>query len=287
MALTCICGYGEYTETTSGGAVCGGSATITFNREYPSGGAICAGSATITTNILWDGYASVYHLIEEGDGTTDEYHESANGLDATGNNGTTAGTPTRGRGIFDYAQVCNGAQYITCPQDSLSNQTDLTVSLWAKVTGNYLDRCFYSRGYTNVNEGEGCSVTIGHRLTNATEATIRVQATADWTTYTLTGEALTLGCWYHFAVVFASGSSAKFYINGELQDTETVAETSLVPSTRGSFIGRRDNRNYTEGYIQEVRTAAIARDAEWLETEYMNLCDSDFITVGEVETYGA
>lgn len=90
-------------------------------------------------------------------------------------------------------------------------------------------------------------------------------------------DAISLGTWYHLAVV-RTGATMSLYINGVLK--KTGAWASMATSTLEVWTGYNDyapNQIYLNGKIGEVRMSDTARTAGWLKTEYYAATDPAFI----------
>lgn len=279
--MTC-CGPFNKHVAGSGGFTVSGSATAATDTYTPSGGITAAGSATVSVpQNVYDSYAFVYHLKEQGTGAANEYKNSQGWLGGQGAGGTDAKKiPEQVNGIFYKANSFAGVDYIQCPEDSMPDGGPITVSLWAQITGKYQTRYWFSRGYTKTATGEGWSLCLGHTAANLLTASAQVVGSTKWLTYTATGSTAIDSCWHHVALVWQPGSSLKIYLDGSLEKSVSVAETSLVPSISGHYIGRVDSRNYAYGIVAEVKISPSARDQVWLAAEADNLCGgAGFYTV--------
>ena len=286
--MSCNCGPQHYTETASGGLAAGGVSPNTSNRYTPSGGMSCGGTAILTTSLLYDEFNAVYHLDESGNGTADEYTNSVGIRHGRGGKGYLKYVPTQTPGLWYQSQDLDGNDFIEFDNDNIPPDAAFTVSLWAKITGLYLPRVWYSRGKENTDTAEGWSIQIGHNADNTPFVKVQVVGSSNWLTYEASGTALTSSCWYHVAAVWNPGSSLTLYIDGEAVDTTIVTETQLVPSTARSYAGRLGQYFYTIGQLQELRVSPVVRSADWIDAEFSNLCDSAFYTIGieEGASYG-
>lgn len=276
-----------YEETPSGGAVGGGEATITTNFETPSGGAVGGGSAEVEVPTQpYEDFIAVYHLLESGNGASDEYQDStANEYHAQGGQGFADRTPTQAAGVFFRSNEFDGNDFIVTPEFVVDDTSAITITLWAKRQNQFLKRVFYSIGQTDGNTPEGWQLQIGHTFDNLLTAKVQVETADDWRRYTVEGVTeLNDDCWYHCAVVWNPGVGLYLYLNGVLEDSVAITETSVCPSTSGSYIGRVDNDSYAQAKMQEVRIAALVREEAWLEADYESFCDADFYTLSDEET---
>lgn len=283
----CGCGPQIYDVEMDGGVVCAGSAALSFGHlgtvTGPAyGGIVCGGSATVSSNLAWDGYDRIYHLLEQGNGTSGEY------LDMTGHIGGTAGIeprtlqvqgPTRIAGVYVHSQEFYGSEWISFPSTRYPAGQDLTVSLWAKTSADFLPRVFFTMGKT-VREStppyQVWYVALGHTGSRQPFATVRtIDASGDWQTRTATSPlSLSKNCWKHLSLVFDAGSQLRLYVNGVLAASTDLSEEILAPSTAGNFLGRRDQYEYTQGAMSELRIIPEVKSADWLRSEYVNGCDT-------------
>jgi hypothetical protein len=274
----CPCPQSFWITSAGGGVSIGGSALCKSNPAHyqGSGGAICGGTATVDVpSQVFGNYAGVYHLVEKSVGATGEYadsstcHNKATGEKTTPNSAYPVRTQSS---LYGFCQTLSAQNYINTENlDACRNNGPITVSLWFNPSGQFLySRCVFSRGLTNRVTGEGISLSIGYYVTGTAWATV---TTSDGTLYTLNGVAdLTLGCWTHAALVWVPGVSATLYINGAVDATTSVLETTLMPATTVDQFGRSDRGLPYIGQLQELRILPLAASASWIETEFTNLC---------------
>jgi hypothetical protein len=283
-----FCGCNPINETPSGGAVASGSATVELVTDRMLGGIVCGGSARVDvpTQCL-DEYELFYCLVEDGNGTPDEYQDSSPyGHHGQGDEGEAEFTPTQDDGLFcSTSQRFEGRQYITGPSDRIGPASPITVSLWGLNSQFYSDRAFYSRGKAMIEGETGWTLVLGHTFLNTVTASVQVVGVdGEWLTYTAWGTNwLPLDTWHHYAVVWRPGESLTVYVDGDEEGSVAVTETNLVPS-EGNYVGRWNDASYLTGNVQELRVVPVARSAEWLLAEHDNFCSNDFYAVGGVET---
>lgn len=277
---TGCCGFVTYDEESTGGIEASGTATVT--DSIIQGGVSISGTAEVDCPThVFNGYSTVLHLLEDGDGTTDEFFNEVGRLHGTG--GALLSQPTQVNGLFDKAQLFDGNDFIYQLNDGLNDTEPFTVSLWAQIEGRFLDRTFYSRGTSNTVTGEGWSITLGHDASNRLVGKVQVIGTTDWETYTLKTTRTLPTCWTHVALKWNPGETLKLYINGFEEATTNITETELVPSTGRNYIGRENNTRYANGNIGEVRVTPELKSDEWIYAEYKTMCEN-FVTIGSEET---
>lgn len=287
--MSCVCGYQTYDNNGSGGILVAGSATVqqvpTRYFEESSGGVVCNGKATIETNQVFDGFSGVFHLIEDEGNYLDSTFRADGVSDITENQPTKTTS-----NLFAYSQTFDGNDFIQVPIDEAVDGYSIT--LWAKITGRFKERVFYSRGMKDSTEGYGTSIAIGHRNAGSFDtpeanrifAKIQLQGVSNWTTYRIEGISdLTNDCWHHIAFVWTSGQNAKLYIDGALEKTTTISLTDLVPAENFIQFGRLNNQDFTEGELQEIRFTPEILSTDWINTEYLTMCNAAYVE-GDEET---
>ncbi|UCF12611.1 MAG: DUF2341 domain-containing protein [Thermoplasmatales archaeon] len=234
----------------------------------------------------WDSnYEIIWHLQDEGNGTTDEYKDSSSNSchgtggkdDDSGGVGNASETPDRVTGKFGYAQDFNvdGAT-----GDRISSQN--LSSVWSAVTGSIWiygnaagdDRIWgksWGGGLTDNTIlmrciGTGAS-TLGARFRTDTSSTTGYQPASmennQWIYMVLTWDG-------------SDDDTVRIYKNGVLQGSGlTVSGSTLYGSppheffTLGNVGDGAENRCF-DGYIQEARMSSIRRNISWINTEYNN-----------------
>lgn len=297
--MVCGCGYQIININGSGGVVCGGTSTVTQSpNRYSntgSGGVVCGGTSTIVTNQPFDGYSGIFHLVENADGTSGEYLDSARRQNGTGGNAPYTPTKTTSN-LFGFCQSFDGNDYVQVPIDN--HPDNYSVSFWFKITGRFISRVFFSRGQKDIDNGYGVSLAIGHANygasfdepeaepeSNRLFARVSVQGLTNWKTYKLQSSTdIPNDCWHHVALVFDSGNDAKLYIDGELDVTKTITETDLVPASNMIQFGKCNNSEFTFGELQEVRFTPNLLTPQWIETEFLNMCSNTLYAEGEEES---
>jgi len=214
---------------------------------------------------VWDAnYKLVWHLAN---GTTLSAGDSTSNADS----GTITNATATG-GLIDGAGSFNGSNTIlstttlpTAVQDNWTVQAWMNPSSLSQlgiavfngrddgVSGTY-------NGYGfGVGNGAGAS---GSKLQGLFSGVVWVDSG-----YTFGAT----GTWYHVVMERASGTT-KFYVNGT-QTASTSASTPGVPTfnfTVGAQKGPSATVRYFNGLLDEVRVSAIARSADWINTEYCN-----------------
>lgn len=100
---------------------------------------------------------------------------------------------------------------------------------------------------------------------DGTSLQLRVEQSAT-TGSSANGSALTVGTWYHIAIVRESVSSLKLYLNGVLDATNTTNITSRVASTEMQ-VGLFRSSNPLNGRVAYLKSWSVALDAAQVASE--------------------
>ena len=205
---------------------------------------------------VWDtNYKGVWHLPN---GTT----LSASDSTSNSRNGTLVNTPTAVAGQIDGA--ANGAtashQYISFSDTGLpSGSGARTMSGWVKET---------SFAGTSVLFFYGTSGSA-HQMSDIrfTAANVYLEGWSDDMNYAGT---INAGTWYYVAGTF-DGTNGRIYVNGSLVSGPTALAWNTVLNGTG-YIGHNtfDGQGDMNGARDEMRISNIARNADWIKTEFNN-----------------
>ena len=153
---------------------------------------------------------------------------------------------------FDYTQndfVSTG--------DPAIDDYPFTMEAWIKTAGNGSDMAIM--GYCSTISDE---YQIGV-FVNGSDGKVSIRSKKDVTNEEEKGSiVVTNDAWHHVAVVFVSANSARLYIDGQLDATET-GTSPILPTEVNSFnIGRFGDNipdSYFDGLIDEVRLWTTTR----------------------------
>ncbi len=255
-----------------------------FATQNTTGGCSAGGSALVeVANDVWDGFAGVWPLDEEGDGSTDEFQDrSRSNLHGTGGDGSDLSlVPTRDSGVYcQFSQHFVQRQYITLPPDNIPMDQGFSVSLWGKINTYNVPRCFFSRGHTTTS-GDEWAFSLGYTFLNQIEARVQILGLDGAAkTYSAVGSTwLSEDQWYHLAASWEPGIGLKLYLNGEQDGQKSVPESLLQPVSSESYFGRWNDGSHLTGNLQDVRLHPVVRSEAWFAAEYQSYCGS-FLTVG-------
>lgn len=297
-----------------GGAVFGGSATVTQSLIVGDSGAIFGGDAFVDSDVPLEDYEMFYPLDELGAGVSDEYEDlSPNNRHAVGGSGDANFTPDQATGVFcSNAQKFGGndnRQWIETPSDGLSS--DFTIGLWMVHRSFGEERILFSRDGT---------ISIKLSVLNTIYVIFREMLNGEPLDHHLVQGVypfeltsppsdiefaipLNQERWYFIAVTKRL-DRLKLYINGTLSGEMEIKSVPILPlhgaseegatgggdndllSASKSFIGANgiESSRFWLGEIQELRITPLVREQEWIEAEYDNFCDDDFYTADNVES---
>jgi hypothetical protein len=250
----------------------------------------------------WDSnYEIIWHLQENGNGTTDEYIDSSsNSCHGTGGKDDDSGwlgdateTPDRVSGKFGYAQDFNvdGAT-----GDRISSQN--LSSAWSAVTGSiwiYGNAAGDDRLWGKSWGGGTTDNTILMRCIGTGASTLGCRFRTDTSSTTGYEPASMENNQWIYMVLTWDGSddyTVRIYKNGVLQGSGlTVSGSTLYGSPPHEFftlgnVGDGATNRCFDGYIQEARMSSIRRNISWINTEYNNQNNlTTFLNFENEETY--
>jgi hypothetical protein len=209
---------------------------------------------------VWDSdYQAVYHLAESGNGTANEFQDSANAYHGQG--GVPNDSPTL---QTDFTQKFDGTDHINCLVDG--GEQTLTVSGRVKLTNCIGNGIMFSRGYDDGN-GHGWNILLGHDYARRPYAAVQTVHGLQWVTNSIRGSALSLNTWYHLAATY--DGTLKLYLNGVLVASKVINE-DLASVGAYSYISRWNTDSAIRGYIDEVRVSSVVRTSDYLLCEATN-----------------
>jgi len=217
-------------------------------------------SSQQSTSGVWDGnYLGVWHL-NESSGTI---------LDSTSNgkSGTLTGATYSATGKISNAISFDGTNdYIDITIDIPST---VTISAWGKSTASSLSDMLWCIGNSG-NGGPDLFFYTGMIYLN----------TWDGGSNPFCSQPATVSQWHLYTTIIESGNT-KLYIDGGLGGSGTYKNP-----TKTSFAISSSNGYDWEGSIDEFRISNIARNANWILTEYNNInnaTNGGFHTLGTQE----
>jgi hypothetical protein len=99
--------------------------------------------------------------------------------------------------------------------------------------------------------------------------------------------------WYQVVMVYEADSELRFYVNGAPDGSLTVGPYGSISNSLPTVIGASivhegipgaDDKQFFDGFIDEVRLSNIARDADWIAASYSNQNNpGGFYSVGDLE----
>jgi len=163
---------------------------------------------------------------------------------------------------------------------TLGDGSALTVSFWARVTGN--------AGFTRMvscmsayDKPAGYEITLQNSYTKITVGSSnKSQVQTDITTGPNTA-------WKHFAGTW-SGTAVKFYDDGAKKKEATLnavvspTEALTLGGTGGTYTG-----NPLTGGLDEIRIRRVTSSEDWIAAEYATMTTANYVSFGDVEEAAA
>ena len=222
---------------------------------------------------VWDNYyKGVYHLSES----------SGNVIDSTAydNDGTNNGATREISGQIHYCYDFESSQsdYIRINDDnSLDISQAITISSWIKVESYGIE------GFgTIVDKDWESGYSFG--VHNSTDETIDFSCNDAGIYEQATNDAINENIWFYVVITYDK-SNVRFYVNGELDDSDPES-ASILTNNKDVLIGSGwDGLSIYydyDGLIDEVRISNISRSGDWIKTKYSNQYEpSAFYSIGE------
>jgi len=239
------------------------------------------GAATNQENIeaVWDSrYKEVHHFVGTSAEELDD--STVNNNDVTG----ATGTP-----IYDVTgKIGSGVEFVPNSGLTISDADNLdgfteaaTFEAWIKSDNYAAEQGIMAKW------GTGNKAWFIELSPTAPNTKIMFYFTEDGSTtkYVFASTLMTVGDWYHVAVVWQSNQVPLFYLNGNPIGTWRADTTlSLYSGTAIQGIGQRVPF-YFDGLMDEVRISDVVRTEGWFATQYNNQVNpSAFMEPGSEET---
>ncbi|MDB5104230.1 MAG: filamentous hemagglutinin N-terminal protein, partial [Fibrobacteres bacterium] len=228
--------------------------------------------------------SSATSVFQPSNGIAGEYHlneASGTALDATpnANNGTFNGNvPNQQTGLISKAHLFDGnGDYISAASNStmdFSASDRVTVSAWVNRSGAAV--AGQDEGIASKIEWTASADRSWNLIYKNTSLGFRFGVSTDGTsgneTFASSNYTATNGTWYHVTGV-VDGTKVRIYVNG-IEQGSTAFTGNIYYSTASPFkIGEVDddgatNRQYWNGYLDEVSVASVARSADWIKLAY-------------------
>lgn len=253
------------------------SFTATQYTIYMYYGNAAATDAQAATSV-WDAnFRGVWHLNQSGNGTAGEFADStSNGNDGRGGNGTSSAVPSRVAGQIGYGNSFdNSNDYIQVPySSSIGITTDITTSGWVKrntlTSSNDFDPIM-TKGDTNQAIDYEFGICHIYSECSSNNNAIDFQAGNGSPSGVASTGSVSANAWNYLSVT-RSGSTVRFYINGVLDRTTTMANSFSNNTGYNLLIGADDlgtNFGYFNGVLDELRLSNTARSTDWTRAEYL------------------
>ena len=224
-------------------------------------------------NDVWTGgFAAVWHLGEEGDGTAGEFVDSTGlGSDGIGGGGTSSYIPTQIDGFSGYAQRFDGSNdYINIGDTEPLNITgSLAINMWLYPVSANSRQNPYAKAYG----GEGTITQEPSDQFNFYYGTAGRNA-SPYQGFNSSGR-ITEGRWNYVSLVRDLDSrKLSWYIDGNRVAYGNANYASATASGDPATIGRGYAGRYN-GYIDEMWISNVTRTDAWSRAVYKSM-NSDF-----------
>ena len=250
-----------------------GNASISSSQQNPSG--------------VWEAnYTGVWHFSEPSwAGVSGEVIDSAGA-----NHGTAAfaANSTSGGKFFRGALFGANDDHVDAGSDASLMPASITVEAWAnpQSVGTSPERHPYmvtqDTWRLDGSDPRGYYMEIYRTLTNPSP-TFYV-ANGAVSSHAVASTDVSNGSWYHVVGTHdATTGDTKLYVNGVLEDVESMTGGVVYDPAKPVRIGGRTNETWN-GILDEVRISNVPRSADWIMTEYNNQSSpSTFYAVGAEE----
>lgn len=253
------------------------SFTATQYTIYMYYGNAAATDAQAATSVWDTNYRGVWHLNQSGNGTAGEFADStSNGNNGRGGGGTAANVPSRVAGQMGYGNSFdNTNDYILVPySSSLGITTDITTSGWVKrnalTSSNDFDPIM-TKGDTDQAIDYEFAICHIYSECSSNNNAVDFQAGSGSPAGVASTGSVSANTWNYLSVT-RSGSTVRFYINGVLDRTTTMANSFSNNTNYNLLIGADDlgtNFGYFNGVLDELRLSNTARSTDWTRAEYL------------------
>jgi hypothetical protein len=225
-----------------------------------------------SSNTYSGDFQAVWHMEEEPFGGSNINDATSNGnLGTPDPSAFTSASSVGGKigqaisfdGTSDFFSVSNSSSVNL-------NGNQFTIQAWINAPDNAADKAILAKGLTNGNEqymlGIGNIATPDYVITRA-----RINGSF----YSYSGGSITASNWQHIVYTYddtqAPPNQITVYINGAIAYNGFVAGGNVESSVYSLLIGKRlTSSDYITGLLDELRIADVARDINWIQTEFNN-----------------
>ncbi len=276
---------GELHFVANGTLTNSGNADFYLYYKNPSASEPSASDTYGKNNVWVNNYIGIWHLQENPAASAPQMTNSK----STSYNGTSYGTMTSTdsiNGKMAKALDFDGSDdYIDLGDiNEMDGVSKLTLSGWYKRRA--------SNAAVLISKGSGNNVTEFEPWvsSNAVYVVLSSGASLSYGSYTSNDTN-----WHHFAMIFNGnlGSNSTRLVHYEDGTAKTLTFTLTIPATTSSttsslLIGKSLFASaFTNGFSDEIRLSSIARDGNWIKTEYNNQsAPSTFYRVSAAENGG-
>jgi hypothetical protein len=226
-------------------------------------------------------FQAIWHMEEEP--------QSTSVLDATQNSNTANpnnfSVASSVGGKIGQAISFNGvsSHYLDVSNSSSINLSgnQFTIQAWINAPDNTTDNAIMAKGQTDGQE----QYMLGIGSAGSPDYVIH-RSSINGTQYNFTDGSITAGSWQHVVYVYDENypvlSRLRVYVNGILANSRNSFGGNVDASVYPLLIGKRlSSANYITGLLDELRITDVARDINWIQTEFNNQnAPVGFVTYG-------
>ena len=202
---------------------------------------------------------------------------SANDATTNGNNGVLNGA-TANPGVVNGSAnfAASGTNYIQVPSSTMLDSNAGTWSSWIKTTVNDVHNEYI---WGRVDGGGSANGLMAYLHDGC--ICIAMKPNTAFTAWSINSSTVIAdGNWHHLAIVFNSGGTCTLYIDGTVNGTVTSGLWNFNNQVFRFGLGLDGFWQGYVGDIDEFRASNVNRSADWILTEYNNIKNPGFITVG-------
>lgn len=227
--------------------------------------------STYGSEAVWtSNYAGVYHLNEAVNNDADGYKDATSGDNHMTGTSMALTAPT-GKFAGKCAEFDGSADFLN-RAEALATAEPFTLSAWINSDSVTVNQ-------TAVHIGNQSANLAGWRLdASGAKANDPASAVSDTGTAVPADSATgyTAGTWFYFVGVFTATNSRSISLNGAAFVTNSSTSNPAGSGPNGTSIGARRTvltQQVFDGKIDEVRIATVARNIDWIVTEFNNQND--------------
>lgn len=242
----------------------------------------------------WSQFRGVYHMESAPDGNASTFEQvDSSWYSHPGSSLGSMNSADLVSGKINTAVDFDGSNDSMVMLDTTGSRLritgDMTISLWVYPRTNGTRRNIIGKAYGGEYEiTQEVNNTISTYWGRSGANSGTSGATNGYQGFS-SSSAISNNNWSHIVVSrkLGTGGWVRIYINGTLSNSVTPLYTSAVPSTINTTLATgRLSTAWFNGLMDEIRFSQVARDTDWIATEYQNQNNpSAFYSYGPEEVY--